>query len=188
MILLKLPIKDILLNANRVCRHWKTIIKNSPRLQQALFFSPLQSNTAEILRREYEQTSFRRNQRPHAPFVVENPFYVVLMNRSGPWRHTSKKRREIYGRKDASWRRMLLCQPPIKATFLSASTLKVENAGGIKFQDIEDAKDYGRNGLFEYLPEICYSDAWLSVEEASMVKSVAEGDKRGVVEYKIWWD
>lgn len=83
---------------------------------------------------------------------------------------------------------MLLCQPPIKSTFLSASTRKIGNPSGIKFRDIEDSLGYGRNGIFKYLPEINYSDAWLSVEEASTVKSVAEGDKRGVVKHQIWWD
>ena len=39
-ILLQIPVKDLLLN-QRVCKQWHSTIKNSTRLQQALFFKPL---------------------------------------------------------------------------------------------------------------------------------------------------
>lgn len=43
-ILLSLPMKDILLD-QRVCKFWKELVKNSPKLQQALFYQPDYSDT-----------------------------------------------------------------------------------------------------------------------------------------------
>ena len=47
LILLELPMKDLLLNAQRVCRRWKANIDGSIKLQRALFFTPETAGKSE---------------------------------------------------------------------------------------------------------------------------------------------
>lgn len=40
-VLLELDMRTLLVSAQRVSKHWHAVIKHSPRIQQALFYTPV---------------------------------------------------------------------------------------------------------------------------------------------------
>lgn len=117
LILINLPMRD-LLRSQRVCRTWHSAIQTSPTIQQALFFSPK--------RRKHPVCPERETWEANQLLQVEFPPWFQLayiksrwdwpMARSFndlPWAR-DEKRCEAFMRPDASWRRMLLTQPPIR--------------------------------------------------------------------------
>jgi hypothetical protein len=106
-ILAQLPGKDLLL-AQRISHRFETAIKSSPSLQQKLFFRavPLE------VRKEWAISSLLRHHflpfftLPSDPQDIET---IELMD----WTN-DEKRREAFLFKDASWRKMLVIQPPPK--------------------------------------------------------------------------
>jgi hypothetical protein len=105
-ILLSLSPKDLLVNAQRVSHIWKKLIESSIRLQQALFFRS-SVRKLPILNPFLEKT--------FPPWFRESPEYDVLRGpqlvAALPWGKNPDTRRAIT-RSDASWRKMLPCQPP----------------------------------------------------------------------------
>ncbi|RAH57541.1 hypothetical protein BO85DRAFT_488270 [Aspergillus piperis CBS 112811] len=115
-ILLELDMRTILISASRVNRFWNYTISNSRPIQQALFIQPFR----------------RRNH--NSPQGVLNPllaeaFPGIFQRNSTVFpEHTESKltfdtfhmvrdptRTEIYMRENASWRRMLVQQPPARS-------------------------------------------------------------------------
>lgn len=112
-ILLHLPERDLLVNAQRVSQLWHSIITTFRSLQQKLYFQPLPSTeyTTESIPNPILQElfppwfrSFERN--VPRTFIGRDHF------RNLDW-NSSEAKREAYKRKDASWRRMLVAQPPV---------------------------------------------------------------------------
>ncbi|RAK77431.1 uncharacterized protein BO72DRAFT_105645 [Aspergillus fijiensis CBS 313.89] len=108
-ILLRLDMHTLLISA-RVCATWNALIKSSRRIQQALFYVPIDTDTRKSRRKT------RKN-----PLVMDKiwfEFIFVGLNsrrRHGAWHCpsiASEKRERAYLRPEASWRRMLLQQPP----------------------------------------------------------------------------
>ncbi|RAH84600.1 hypothetical protein BO86DRAFT_396853 [Aspergillus japonicus CBS 114.51] len=108
-ILLGLDMHTLLISA-RVCGTWNACIKSSRRIQQALFYVPIDADSTRTRRKS------RKN-----PLVVDkiwSEFIYTELNsrvRHGAWfcPHTaSDKKERAYLRPEASWRRMLLQQPP----------------------------------------------------------------------------
>jgi hypothetical protein len=111
-ILFELPLQDLLVHAQLVSHTWKTTIQSSTVLQQHLFFLPAQPSTS---------TSFPRiklNPLLHSSFPpwfennTHNRYNRGAEFKTLDWNSTPKKR-VAYARKEASWRSMLLCQPPV---------------------------------------------------------------------------
>ena len=114
-VLLQLPISDLLVTAQLINHHFHTAILSSCSLQEALFFRPrsrLRTSSCvpnSLLRKKFppffdpcadgEHSSFGRF------FASETQFEDLEWNR-GP------EKRKAYARKEASWRRMLVAQPP----------------------------------------------------------------------------
>ena len=98
-VLLLLPLKELLVNAQRVCRHWHITIVSSLRLQRALFFVPAT--------RQPDFCTLRRTGGPD--YGVEppapNPFGDLISIRE----YTNRSAAFDY--RFASWRRMLVSQP-----------------------------------------------------------------------------
>ncbi|KAJ6464468.1 hypothetical protein C8R45DRAFT_799919, partial [Mycena sanguinolenta] len=102
-----LPIRELLVTAPLVCKTWRALTL-TPALQRALFFEPDSSYRAERIRNPLLTEMF-------APFFsAEEPStnYWVRPNardiRSMPW----SKAPGAFNRPEASWRRMLVAQPP----------------------------------------------------------------------------
>lgn len=109
-ILARLPPRD-LLHAQRVSHGFQSIIKTSPKLQQALFFRPAPFKNSK---------SWTLNPLLRDLFL---PWFIISENRWQLPEHdtlrlldwsSSERTREAMLYSDASWRRMLLIQPPPK--------------------------------------------------------------------------
>ncbi|KAH8171843.1 hypothetical protein LIA77_08610 [Sarocladium implicatum] len=111
-ILAHLPIKDLLL-AQSVSSDWNELIKGSPRLQELLFMRPMQARDMHTM------SSSGMPVRDFNPLLVEHMspwFSGKKEDRTDPsvmdcpWMQTAK--RPAFLRQGASWRKMLLAQPP----------------------------------------------------------------------------
>lgn len=97
LILNNLPIHDLLFNAPLVSPTWHQTILTTPALQEALFFKP------SLSPKPIEINPFLKDAFP-AYFQLSWQYFGVPDLRGLPWdRHP-----EIFRRKEASWRRMLL--------------------------------------------------------------------------------
>jgi len=112
-ILLELPSRDLLVGVQRVNRAWHNTIKSSPVFQRLLFFQPWPPS---------------QRQEPKANDLLSEafpPFFSQTVNKNhyGKWPaeilseldwNSSPRKIEAYSRKEASWRQMLVVQPPLK--------------------------------------------------------------------------
>ncbi|KAJ7064044.1 hypothetical protein C8F01DRAFT_1130159 [Mycena amicta] len=115
LILVLLPMSDLLVSASRVSKLWNAFITLSPTLQRALFFQPLANTNTNTV------TAPARNPLLIAmfpPFFAsddtadpEDAFNGPLAIQAMPWAHAPK----AFRRQTASWRRMLVVQPPSRA-------------------------------------------------------------------------
>lgn len=127
MILLELDMRTLITSAQRVDRSWSQLIKASPRLQQALFLAPAPKPPS----RSTESPPYIQNPllaEVFSPFFSKPPrrpdttwpgFYrrLVLAKKTRAKKKNSaqpeRPRQAAFVRADASWRRMLVTQPPI---------------------------------------------------------------------------
>lgn len=108
-ILLRVDLRTLLTSATRVCRAWTTLIQDSTALQQTLFFAP--------------DTRVRSDEESHNSLLVdafpsvfskhqkkEDDFQFTIQS----WDFIKHPEKQLaYMRPEASWRRMLVQQPPI---------------------------------------------------------------------------
>ncbi|RAL08536.1 F-box protein [Aspergillus homomorphus CBS 101889] len=107
LILAQLDIRTLLTSAQRVSRSWHALIQDSHPLQEALYFRPIkpECSTAD------QRTTNPLLAQAFSPIFTTPPFGVALtLNTLDLMTHPAKQR--AYLRPDASWRRMLVTQPP----------------------------------------------------------------------------
>ncbi|OJD40525.1 f-box domain protein [Diplodia corticola] len=132
LVLSKLPMRDLLL-AQRVCKGFNTAIASSPTLQQALFFRPLPATAAPPPSSASVKLLHSPDDTPTTEAWERNPLLALAF---WPWfdRSTPRSRfsapfwdpetfetlplaaettRFAFLRSEASWRRMLVTQPPV---------------------------------------------------------------------------
>ncbi|PYI00771.1 hypothetical protein BO78DRAFT_269313, partial [Aspergillus sclerotiicarbonarius CBS 121057] len=91
-----------LLLSQRVSTNWHTLIQDSPRCQTALFFKPSSPGSPRILN----------------PFITSPLWPHLLRDRRPPpptpkrYSQMKPERTHIFMRPEASWREMLIQQPP----------------------------------------------------------------------------
>jgi hypothetical protein len=113
IILLQLPLKDLLINAQRVNQFFHNVIASSRYLQQALFFRPIRDasvtkvRTNPLLRKKFPPWFEDKQLMPRAFALADHKHFWRL-----DW-NGSKERAEAYARREASWRHMLVAQPPV---------------------------------------------------------------------------
>ena len=133
-ILLNLEPRDILVNAQRINKAWYATIKNSPLLQQALFFQPVPSHPIKVWRvlerRNRACKLLKSNPGEMKQFmamelrlnkvrIVQNPISTALNLLNSTYRdpkaiiNANRSYRSLQ-RPEASWRRMLFSQPPVQ--------------------------------------------------------------------------
>ncbi|KAJ5458132.1 hypothetical protein N7475_009520 [Penicillium sp. IBT 31633x] len=114
-ILLHTDMKTLLTSAQRVSLAWNTMIKTSARLQESLFFRASKSEVSD---------SSQRLRNPLLEDVLWAQFFLKQQEiskskiadvSSFPLREPERHKLKTYLRKDASWKRMLLQQPPISS-------------------------------------------------------------------------
>lgn len=109
MILTRLDMRTLLTSAQRVCRCWGNMISKSPSIQRALFFAPvenpmkLEEKILNPLLKEAFPSIFPANDR--------SSYYALDLSSLAMAKDASAMARFI--RKEASWRKMLVQQPPI---------------------------------------------------------------------------
>lgn len=118
-IFLHLSPENLLCRVQRVCRQWRRMVESSELIQQYLFFKPISFSyefvewRALISRGELQHTGGLGDEIESAETwatgvpVLENPWLYLL---SGDTERTKL----LQGYPEASWRRMLLTQPPRK--------------------------------------------------------------------------
>lgn len=130
-IFLSIPHRDLLVSAPLVCRTWYHTVLSSSPIQQRLFLAPAPSNTswiqnpilatkfwpffhdvrchndfAEELRGEFWGSS-HYNLSPCMRYLMAGPHGLGTMECFG------QAGQEVYFRPEASWRKMLVVQPPV---------------------------------------------------------------------------
>jgi len=127
LILEELDMKTLLVSAQRVCHLWRTIIEETPSLQQKLFLEPRNAKINNEIR------TFNPLLATKFPtFIPENersisqPVQCVDLSSVDFIVHPEKQ--STYLRPDASWRHMLTQQPP---AFKLASITRVVNSHGV---------------------------------------------------------
>ncbi|KAJ5970615.1 uncharacterized protein N7479_000533 [Penicillium vulpinum] len=109
MILVQLDMRTLLTSAQLVCYNWANLISESPSIQKALFFTPIGANEwgeekiINPLLRETFPSFF-----PTKDKAADHPFDYSSL----PMTKDSSTMGQFV-RKDASWRKMLVQQPPI---------------------------------------------------------------------------
>ena len=110
MILAEMDMRTLLISAQRVCRTWLNLISESPSIQKALFFTPIKGSewgmeekTSNPLLAETFPSFFPAKGRPM--------YYQFNFSDLAMAKDASTMARFV--RDDASWRRMLVQQPPI---------------------------------------------------------------------------
>ena len=110
IILLHTDMRTILTSCQRVCRDWRNLITKSPSIQKALFFTPI------------KESEWGAGEKVPNPLLAEMfptifPAKVNPGNRDFYFSDCTMTKDPVsldrFVRKDASWRRMLVQQPPI---------------------------------------------------------------------------
>ncbi|OBT93007.1 hypothetical protein VE01_08635 [Pseudogymnoascus verrucosus] len=175
-ILTHLSVPDLLLTAPLVSRTWQHAILSSPLLQQQLFLAPAPATTPRTVNpllaakfpalfdnphfgKRYDMPS--STQRAYAPFrYMMNRYmrrYVVKMEEVWEMEcFAGEGAREVYFYPGASWRKMLVVQPPVSAT---------EPRDGVEAYGLAK-EDLTMGTLFEELVQVIRADARASVEPA----------------------
>lgn len=123
-ILLQTDIRTLLTSATRVCRSWHNIIQGSASLQAVLFLKPVKEPAFSITHSEKgARWSYCKHKRIRNPLIETDiwPEFFRKRFRSPSDRSWQVKeefpcmdpdKEKAYLREEASWRRMLLHQPP----------------------------------------------------------------------------
>ncbi|KAJ7445053.1 hypothetical protein FB451DRAFT_1293221 [Mycena latifolia] len=108
---LTLPMRDLLVTAPLVCKMWQAMTL-SPSLQRALFFQP--DPSSECIQNPLLAELFPPFFAPESPngrSQLGNAKAIMAM----PW----SKAPDAFKREDASWRRMLVTQPPAQTMIIT---------------------------------------------------------------------
>ncbi|RYP41234.1 hypothetical protein DL769_011608 [Monosporascus sp. CRB-8-3] len=106
-ILLKLDIRTVISSAQLVNRQWHDLITESPAIQQAIFFKPMDAADGAPLRNPLLTELFPPFfDGPNKVCSAIYAFKELAMAR--------EERLADYKREGASWRRMLVQQPPVR--------------------------------------------------------------------------
>lgn len=121
-ILLFLPERDLLVHAQRVNRSFRTLITSSPSLQQKLFFKRIPSRGPD---------GDDKHCTWHANPLLLAAFPPMFTSSQGKWNKLrgnqvyqnldwqKESKAEAYKRREASWRRMLVSQPPVSRLYVT---------------------------------------------------------------------
>ncbi|RYP62030.1 hypothetical protein DL771_009900 [Monosporascus sp. 5C6A] len=106
-ILLKLDIRTVISSAQLVNRQWHDLITKSPAIQQAIFFKPIEAADGAPLRNALLTELF-------PPFFGDSNKRRSVIDAFKELAMAREERLAAFKREDASWRRMLVQQPPVR--------------------------------------------------------------------------
>ncbi|KAL4902054.1 hypothetical protein BDW74DRAFT_66850 [Aspergillus multicolor] len=154
-ILLHLDMETLLL-AQRTCRTWRAVIQSSPALEKALYMAPAHSFLADdaqkremtcnpLLARKFPQLfpTIRDSNKPKVRRERNTTIFTGL-------HMLEPNKLESYIRPEASWRRMLVQEPPVKT--IAVFTATYGWATSYSIYEIEaGAKGLTMGAYFEYM-------------------------------------
>ncbi|KAJ5827729.1 hypothetical protein N7447_004492 [Penicillium robsamsonii] len=171
LILLNLDIRTLLTKATRICHTWSHFINSSPRIQWTLFFRPLDNalNKPKIqnpLLAETFPSIFHQSGSSNGGSTKYNDTDVDTANEDTTSNLTfttfdmvrNPHKWDAYIRPEASWRRMLVQQPPVYTVSLLRSNVghggqylyiyealddQKEPAGGLRMDIVFEALVFG---------------------------------------------
>lgn len=123
-ILLQLPIKD-LIHISRVSKQFLSTVAGSKPLQRALFLKPLSGSSVILVAPKPGRMAFLSDEASEVSVhVLRNPLVPRIMQ-------GINKNEPAFFHQDATWRRMLLSQPPMR---------RIQNKNGRKYRDDHGVK------------------------------------------------
>ncbi|THV54109.1 hypothetical protein BGAL_0034g00300 [Botrytis galanthina] len=157
-ILSHLDVKTLLLS-QRVSKQWAEIIQTSPHLQECLFFKPAPPNV-EVTRNPLLAEKF-----PDWFYTIEEEPWNQIGHETFnelEW-GSSPGVAMAYRRSDASWRKMLLRQPPLEEMLIEYTR---NDEQGLFFWDVKVEKKEGiRMDLaYDYMYEAMYKSIFAGVD------------------------
>lgn len=119
-ILLEVDLLTLLVSGQRVCQKWHALIHTSPSLQQALYFKPCTETANNQPMSSYTKSHplLIRN----FPNLLQQTWYLPEYALALDLARLPTNKKESFLRKGASWRRMLLSQPPMNVLRLASLT------------------------------------------------------------------
>ncbi|KAJ5639421.1 HET domain protein [Penicillium longicatenatum] len=155
MILTRVDMRTLLTSAQRVCRNWLNLINKSPSIQKALFFTPI------------ADSEWGMNEKTLNPlltetfasiFPAEDRSVYYKFNFSDLAMTKDAASMDRFVRKNASWRKMLVQQPPIPeiGLFHICHGMCGDNAESNSISADKNRQEFGNGGfrmerLFELL-------------------------------------
>ncbi|EME39573.1 hypothetical protein DOTSEDRAFT_75287 [Dothistroma septosporum NZE10] len=114
-IFVHLPMRDILVNIQRTCRLWRNVVRDTDKVQKALFLKPIsQKGLIYMSEAEAKKGAGWLGRVGKSAEIFEHPLAT-----RGDTALRKYYIANIGGRAEASWRRMLISQPPMKAVIAS---------------------------------------------------------------------
>jgi hypothetical protein len=110
MILARIDMRTLLTSAQRVCRNWTDLITKSPSIQKALFFTPITEYEGKM---QYKILNPLLKETFPSIFPAEDRPEGYMFDFSGMTMTKDATSMARFVRKGASWRKMLVQQPPI---------------------------------------------------------------------------
>ncbi|XRM45668.1 hypothetical protein ABZX51_008746 [Aspergillus tubingensis] len=149
-----------LLLSQRVCHLWNSLIKTSPTLQRALFFRPERQPPTEDQNPKRTTNPFMDKLLKH---FISNPTSVNGTQDSSNWfrlfiplqttNHQKLGRKQHpYSRPEASWREMLLDQPPTPSIAVRDDLMPLRTFGVL----CDERKSVLRLKHLETLVQVCF--------------------------------
>ncbi|KAF2488882.1 hypothetical protein BU16DRAFT_531927 [Lophium mytilinum] len=165
LILLQLPMRDLLL-ASQISKAFHATITTSPALQSALFLRPMSTfpprqDVSEFQINPLLDVTFPGflSDAPNIPAEEWDLHFNHFPNPPAPndgsstalyFRSAWSLQPEAFARKEASWRRMLVCQPPVRrltllnqssgqfGTLVDKGSLDIEEGEGLRMRTLAD--------------------------------------------------
>lgn len=163
-ILMHLPITD-LIHAPRISKQLQSIVTNSKPIQRALFLKPLSGKPVILVKPSPGRMIFRPNENSNISVrVLGNPFAQRIM------RGLNRNDAAVLHQK-ATWRRMLLSQPPMR---------RIEDKHGRKFRDDHGVKMLQSLVASEKRPQwykLNYIEEWEFFKRVKLAKDVRRVEK-----------
>ncbi|KAJ5917420.1 hypothetical protein N7466_010974 [Penicillium verhagenii] len=149
MILVQTDMRTLLVSAQRVCHKWADLIAHSPSIQKTLFFTPIQESEwgtgIQIFNPILTKTinsSFPFNNEPDNWQDFRLSAFMMTKDHSGV---------AAFTRKNASWRKMLVQQPPTPGIGI-LDTASSRGGTSARFSHIladQEMEESGQNWLLD---------------------------------------
>lgn len=141
-IFLNVPIRDILVSVQRVCKQWHAFISDCKPIQEALHFRPITAKPLKENAPPDPRLPRPKKTIPHGKICTSLIAHPVLGRHL--WNNTfNLNNKAALSAPEASWRRALATQPAVKELMVCESRVYAKDmAVGVTVQDVVDAMNW----------------------------------------------